>query len=139
MTIGTGEKGQGQGKGKGKGQGQAKGKEEGKLRLEKPLIIIDLQNVAMRHGNKTFSCKGIEIVVQYWMSKGHKVVGFMPEYALDEDRVGETIRLQKINPSLCKPSQIPDNVPLLNAMQKKVAPTLIIHLGLDRRHPRPRL
>ena len=33
----------------------------------KPLIVLDAQNVAMRHGlNQRFSCKGIEIAVQYW-------------------------------------------------------------------------
>lgn len=39
---------------------------------EKPLIIIDAQNVAMRHGkNQLFSVKGIQIVIEYWEKNGH--------------------------------------------------------------------
>jgi Ni,Fe-hydrogenase maturation factor len=39
---------------------------------EKPLIIVDAQNVAMRHGkNSFFSVKGIQAVVEYWQKNGH--------------------------------------------------------------------
>jgi hypothetical protein len=39
---------------------------------EKPLIIVDASNVAMRHGkNSFFSVKGIQIVVEYWQKNGH--------------------------------------------------------------------
>eukprot|EP00854_Cymbomonas_tetramitiformis_P003950 gene3950-4919_t len=38
------------------------------------LIIVDAPNVAMRHGGrrKCFSCKGIQIVLEYWLQRGHK-------------------------------------------------------------------
>eukprot|EP00959_Pyramimonas_sp_CCMP1952_P146078 3058747-Pyramimonas_sp.AAC.1 len=53
------------------------------------LIIIDAPNVAMRHGRKkVFSCEGIRLAVDYWTSKGHKVLGFLPEYYTDHTYVG---------------------------------------------------
>jgi hypothetical protein len=34
----------------------------------------------MKHGNrKLFSVEGIRIVLDYWASRGHRVVGFLPE------------------------------------------------------------
>ena len=34
---------------------------------QKPLIVLDAQNVAMRHGvDVCFSCKGIRIAVNFW-------------------------------------------------------------------------
>jgi hypothetical protein len=36
--------------------------------------------VAMRHGiKKVFSVEGIRIVLDFWASRGHRVVGFLPE------------------------------------------------------------
>ena len=90
------------------------------LKLKKSTIIIDVQNIAMRHGNGKFSVRGIEIVVEYWSARGHKVVGFMPEYLLDEKRVAEMVKLQKSDPESAKASKIPDNMTLLKAMHKKV-------------------
>ena len=63
---------------------------------EKPLVILDVQNIAMRHGNKIFSCKGIQIVMDYWLQNGHKVISFLPDYLLDYDKVGEMKRLKVI-------------------------------------------
>lgn len=51
---------------------------------EKPLIVLDAQNVAMKHGrDKLFSVKGIHIAVNYWHKNGHKVICFLPEYLFD--------------------------------------------------------
>lgn len=45
---------------------------ESKLKEDKPLIIVDASNVAMRYGkNKEFKVKGIQIVVEYWKKNGH--------------------------------------------------------------------
>ena len=73
----------------------------------------------MRHGDGKFSCKGIEIVVEFWVSRGHKVVGFVPDYLLDEGKVAELAKLYKANPGSSKASKIPDNVPLLKELNKK--------------------
>ena len=52
------------------------------------MIVLDVQNIAMRHGlNKTFSCKGIEIALKYWQAIGHRVIGFLPDYLLDKEKV----------------------------------------------------
>jgi hypothetical protein len=53
-----------------------------------PLIVIDASNVAMKHGmNKKFSCKGIELAIQFYKVRGHRVVCFMPEYYLSYENV----------------------------------------------------
>lgn len=44
------------------------------------MIIIDGQNVAIRHGQNYFSCIGIKIVVDYWKKKGHEVIALLPDY-----------------------------------------------------------
>lgn len=43
-------------------------------------IVIDGSNVAMTHGNgKCFSCKGIKIVIDYFIQRGHKdITAFVP-------------------------------------------------------------
>jgi hypothetical protein len=74
----------------------------------KPLIVLDSQNIAMRHGNKKFSCRGnstpysiailyeigIEATLHYWKDNGHEVIMFLPDYLLDYDKVGEMKRMQ---------------------------------------------
>jgi len=42
----------------------------------------------MRHGqNSWFSCKGIELSVDFWQLNGHKVIGFLPDYLFDREKV----------------------------------------------------
>lgn len=49
------------------------------------IVIVDYQNVAMSYGkNKKFMCKGIKLCINYWESKGFKVVGFVPRYVLQQ-------------------------------------------------------
>jgi hypothetical protein len=50
----------------------------------KPLILLDASNIAMRHGDKTFSTKGIMIVMDYFVRNGHRVLAFLPEYLFRE-------------------------------------------------------
>lgn len=53
---------------------------------QKPLIIVDAQNVAMRHGkNSLFSVQGIQIVIEFWHKNGHQVVCFLPDYLFNYD------------------------------------------------------
>jgi len=89
------------------------------LKPSKPLIIIDIQNIAMRHGDGVFSTRGIQIVVDFWISKGYKVVGFIPDYLLNERQVAELSKMSKLNPASVKPSKIPDNVSLLQDLKSK--------------------
>ena len=55
-----------------------------------PLIILDVQNIAMRFGhNHKFVCKGIEIAIEYWQGRGNRVLGFLPDYLLHRDKIVE--------------------------------------------------
>lgn len=39
-------------------------------------VVIDVPNVAMRHGlKKKFSCKGVQMAIEYFRTAGHRVVG----------------------------------------------------------------
>ena len=61
----------------------------------KPLIVMDAQNVAMRHGkDKFFSVKGIQIALTYWRKNGHEVVCFVPDYLLDFAQVASKIKIK---------------------------------------------
>jgi hypothetical protein len=55
------------------------------VRKVKSLILLDASNIAMRHGDKTFSTKGIQIVMDYFTINGHKVLSFLPEYLFKEN------------------------------------------------------
>jgi hypothetical protein len=108
--------------------GEAKTKGPGAMGSDSALVIgartvvLDLPNIAMRHGEcnkgsgqKTFSCKGIEIAIQYYKSRGHQVLGFMPEYYLDKESVGKQKRAQKLGIQN-KPQKVPDDVELLSKL-----------------------
>jgi hypothetical protein len=44
--------------------------------------------VAMRHGkSEKFSCKGIQIVIEHWRQRGHRVIAFAPDYLLKRDKI----------------------------------------------------
>lgn len=64
--------------------GQRTFKERGpRVHVEKPEIVIDAPNVAMRHANnKKVSVRGIQLAIQYWQKKGHQVIAFIPEHYL---------------------------------------------------------
>ncbi|XP_071092517.1 NEDD4-binding protein 1-like isoform X1 [Haliotis cracherodii] len=60
-------------------------------------VIIDGSNVAMFHGNsKIFSCKGIQIAVDYFLDRGHKVTVFIPEWRKYRNYHDNKIRDQDI-------------------------------------------
>lgn len=90
-----------------------------KVRPDKPLIVVDVQNVAMKYGNGTFVCKGIEIALDFWRSKQHKVVGFMPDYLVSEREIQKLTRLKEENPSAAKASKLPDDVNYLKQLHKE--------------------
>nr|CAD7426509.1 unnamed protein product [Timema monikensis] len=44
-------------------------------------VIIDGSNVAMRHGfGNRFSCRGLEICIEYFLKRKHKVIAFVPTF-----------------------------------------------------------
>ena len=51
-------------------------------------IVIDGSNVAMTHGMGQFSVMGIQIVINYFKSRGHtKIVAFLPEFKRKHDHL----------------------------------------------------
>ena len=48
------------------------------LKAKDTLIVVDYMNVAMGFGKGTFKTKGIQICIDYFEKRGHKVVGFVP-------------------------------------------------------------
>ena len=45
------------------------------------LVVIDAPNVAMKHGKSgVYSAMGIKICIDYWLSKGHDVIAFLPSH-----------------------------------------------------------
>ncbi|PNF31570.1 hypothetical protein B7P43_G00760 [Cryptotermes secundus] len=44
-------------------------------------IVIDGSNVAMGHTNgRNFSCRGLEICIDYFLKRNHRVVAFVPQF-----------------------------------------------------------
>ena len=86
----------------------------------KPLVVIDAQNIAMKHGrDKQFSVKGIQIAVNYWSKNGHRVVGFLPEYLFDYQEVASNKKLKEMGLKDVKPQKIPDDIILLNKLMDR--------------------
>lgn len=83
---------------------------------QKCLIVIDAPNVAMRHGfHKKFSSKGIRLAFDYFLARGHRVVGFLPDYLVQRDEVEE--RRQMVKDGIDVPAaKIPNDVGLLLKM-----------------------
>eukprot|EP00826_Nyctotherus_ovalis_P038528 TRINITY_DN3613_c0_g1_i4.p1 TRINITY_DN3613_c0_g1~~TRINITY_DN3613_c0_g1_i4.p1 ORF type:complete len:668 (+),score=198.15 TRINITY_DN3613_c0_g1_i4:321-2324(+) len=90
-----------------------------KVRPDKPLIVVDVQNVAMKYGNGTFVCKGIEIALDFWRNKQHKVVGFMPDYLVNEREIQKLVKLKEDNPTAARASKLPDDVNYLKQLHKE--------------------
>ncbi|XP_026866861.2 ribonuclease ZC3H12A [Electrophorus electricus] len=61
-------------------------------------IVIDGSNVAMSHGNKeVFSCRGIELAVNYFLERGHrKITVFVPSWRKEQPRPDVPISDQPI-------------------------------------------
>ena len=53
---------------------------------EKPLIVLDASNIAMRHGEQKgiYSTKGIKIAIDFFTKNGHQVISFLPDYLFKE-------------------------------------------------------
>ncbi|XP_042280164.1 endoribonuclease ZC3H12A [Thunnus maccoyii] len=61
-------------------------------------VVIDGSNVAMSHGNKeVFSCRGIQLAVNFFMDKGHKTITvFVPTWRKEQPRPDAPITDQHI-------------------------------------------
>ncbi|MCI4374359.1 hypothetical protein PGIGA_G00005340 [Pangasianodon gigas] len=61
-------------------------------------IVIDGSNVAMSHGNKqVFSCRGIELAVNYFLERGHRnITVFVPSWRKEQPRPDVPISDQHI-------------------------------------------
>nr|XP_061789158.1 endoribonuclease ZC3H12A-like [Nerophis lumbriciformis] len=57
-------------------------------------IVIDGSNVAMSHGNKeVFSCRGIELAVNFFMQRGHRAITvFVPSWRKEQSRPEAAIK-----------------------------------------------
>ncbi|CAM9337356.1 unnamed protein product [Ectocarpus sp. 6 AP-2014] len=99
------------------GGGAMFGWPRGAPRSALPLVVIDVPNVAMRHGlNKKFSCTGVQMAVEYFRTAGHRVLGFLPDYYLDLKRTNGLERAKKLGVADVKASRLPDDVQLLQRL-----------------------
>jgi hypothetical protein len=90
---------------------------ESRRSKDAPLIVIDAANVAMRHGlNSKFSCKGIKLAMEFFHRMGHPVIGFIPDYYLSFEKIGELRRVGLFNVGDVKVSKLPDDVSLLQQL-----------------------
>nr|XP_014345269.1 PREDICTED: probable ribonuclease ZC3H12B isoform X2 [Latimeria chalumnae] len=61
-------------------------------------MVVDGSNVAMSHGNKeVFSCRGIQLAVDWFLEKGHKdITVFVPAWRKEQSRPDAPITDQEI-------------------------------------------
>ncbi|XP_069702115.1 uncharacterized protein [Periplaneta americana] len=60
-------------------------------------IVIDGSNVAMGHGNGLFfSCRGLQICIDYFLKLNHKVIAFVPKYRRSSPQSKDTDILDKL-------------------------------------------
>ncbi|EER14760.1 hypothetical protein Pmar_PMAR015292 [Perkinsus marinus ATCC 50983] len=89
----------------------------------KPLVLIDGPNVANRHGGQQFTCKGLQICVDYYISRGHEVMVFLPDYLVNRNelfklRNAQKMRVQTVHGIKAAPTHIPvDNIGILLKLQ----------------------
>ncbi|XP_056142194.1 ribonuclease ZC3H12A [Lampris incognitus] len=72
--------------------------ETGDAESELKAVVIDGSNVAMSHGNKeVFSCRGIQLAVSYFLSRGHtSITVFVPTWRKEQPRPDAPITDQHI-------------------------------------------
>ena len=55
----------------------------------KTLIVIDGQNVALRHKEEQFSSKALKMVVDYWLKKGYMITILLPDICFSKETVSK--------------------------------------------------
>jgi hypothetical protein len=79
-----------------------------------PLVVLDVPNICMKHGkDRVFSCKGLALVVHYFVSRGLLVRAFVPEQCIDYEKVAALKRLGRLEGWATKASAMPDDIALL--------------------------
>mmetsp|Transcript_34762 Transcript_34762/g.67619 ORF Transcript_34762/g.67619 Transcript_34762/m.67619 type:complete len:1314 (-) Transcript_34762:589-4530(-) len=90
---------------------------------EKPLLILDLPNICMRHGqHKRFSCAGIQLCIDHFRKRGFKkMVAFVPEHLLDYDNAGKHAHLLRLGfeTADAAKTKLPDNISLLLSLKEE--------------------
>lgn len=64
----------------------ADGVKENRNRDKNP-IILDGQNVAIRYGDTRFAAEGLQIVLDFWIKRGHAAYVMLPDYCLNKEEV----------------------------------------------------
>lgn len=60
-------------------------------------IVIDGSNLALGHTNgRCFSVKGLQIAIDYFVTRGHKVVAFVPQYRQKHNQTTDTPLLKSL-------------------------------------------
>ena len=79
---------------------------------EKPLIVLDASNIAMRHGEQKgiYSTKGIKIAIDFFTKNEHKVISFLPDYLFKEKDPLKHIGKKRV---------LPDDLPYLYGLVSK--------------------
>lgn len=90
------------------------------VKKHKPLILLDMSNIAMRHGNSIkFSTKGIKSCLSFFIKNGHEVSGFLPEYLFKTDDNLVICNNLNNNNSYRKKKIVPDDVKYLKELHSK--------------------
>jgi hypothetical protein len=79
--------------------------------LRERVVVIDAANVAMRHGNRRFSSRGIKLCADYFLARNDRVVAFLPDYFLSQEFKGSIRRRRRQQKD--GPAFIPDDAALL--------------------------
>ena len=68
---------------------------KGKSSYKHTTVVLDYQNIAMRHGkSEVFSCKGIRLAVNYFRKRGHDIIGFIPDYTMDRRKIAQKLEMK---------------------------------------------
>lgn len=83
----------------------------------KSLVVLDAPNIAMRHGlNKKFSTYGIELALRFWEDRGHRTIGFLPDYYVNDRSVAAKRSMKRTGIGTVRAASLPDDTIRLKQM-----------------------
>ena len=101
------------------------------IALPPPLVIIDGPNVACKAGGGSrFVSAGLAVAVEHFVSRGHRVVAFLPQTTLDPQSVVEARQACKLGLPV-SPARMPDDLVPLKALVDKGHVTLLPRKAMD--------